>query len=80
MAVDREDVLWRWQTTDDSAEAIAAELNTTRSVVLGLVYRARLAGDTRAKERRPPNRAALARRLDSLQDEISRLRKIVGAR
>lgn len=74
-------VLNAWHDTHESGDAIARAHNITKSVVLGIVYRARQAGDPRAIVRRSPemSRAHLLRKLDGLEAELCRLREKVRA-
>lgn len=78
MTLSKDEVLWQWQTTGLSASQIGDGFDTTKGVVLGIVHRARLAGDVRATMRRAPTRMQLLKRIDDLAAEMERVRAMVA--
>lgn len=74
--VDRDSLVWEWNTTKLTCGQLARKYKTTKGVVLGIIHR-----DPRAKQRRPPTAIQkLQKENKVLRAEIARLQMIEVAR
>lgn len=69
--LDRDGLVWDWNTTKLSGNQLARKYGVTRGVVLGIIHR-----DPRSNQRRPPTPLQRAnRRIAALEAEVRRLRE-----